>query len=107
LDPYFEIAKQYGWANRNYQTNQGPSYAAHQFFLGGTSAPDTYSKLFVSGNPSKEPYGCVATPDTTVTLIDPDGDEGTNPPIYPCFEHPTLPDVLNQAGISWKYYSDL
>jgi phospholipase C len=107
LQPYFDIAKQYGWANRNFQTNQGPSFSAHQFFLAGTSAPDTYSKLFVSGNPIKEPAGCTATPDNTVTVVDEDGDEDSHPPIYPCFEHPTLPDVLHDAQISWKYYSEL
>jgi phospholipase C len=107
LDPYFEIATQYGFANRNYQTDQGPSYSSHQFFLAGTSAPDTYSKLFVSGIPTKEPYGCVAPPDSRVAVVGPDGDEDTYPPIYPCFEHPTLPDMLNAASISWKYYSDL
>jgi phospholipase C len=106
VQPYFDIAKQYGWANRNFQTNQGPSFSAHQFFIAGTSAPDTYSKLFVSGNPVKEPAGCTATPDNTVTVVDAEGDEDTNPPIYPCFEHPTLPDVLNEARISWKYYSE-
>jgi len=106
VQPYFDIAKQYGWANRMYQTNQGPSYSAHQFFLAGTSAPTTYSKLFVAGNPAKEPAGCTATPDNTVTVVDEDGDENKFPPIFPCFEHPTLPDVLNQAGLSWKYYSE-
>ena len=25
--------------------------------------------------------------------------------IYPCFEHPTLTDMLNSANISWRYYS--
>jgi len=62
VQPYFDIAKQYGWANRMYQTNQGPSYSAHQFFLAGTSAPTTYSKLFVSGNPIKEPFVVPARP---------------------------------------------
>ena len=106
VDPYFQIAKEYGFANRMYQTNQGASYAAHQFFLSGTSAPTTNSKLFVSGNPIKEPAGCTATPDNTVTVVDENGDENSNPPIYPCFEHPTLPDVLKAAGITWRYYSD-
>jgi phospholipase C len=55
----------------------------------------------------KEPAGCTATPDNTVTVVDQDGDEDSHPPIYPCFEHPTLPDVLNDAQISWKYYSEL
>jgi len=39
LDPYLTLATRYGWANRMFQTNQGPSYPAHQFLFGGTSAP--------------------------------------------------------------------
>src|SRR5215471_10121683 len=39
LDPYLELATQYGWANYMFQTNQGPSFPAHQFIFGGTSAP--------------------------------------------------------------------
>ena len=27
--------------------------------------------------------------------------------MYPCFEHATLTDLLDQAGLSWKYYSPL
>ena len=103
---YFDIAKQYGWANRMFQTNRGPSYAAHQFFLAGTSAPTTFSKLFVSGNPDKEPQDCTSPPDVRVAVVDENGDEDSNPPIYPCFEHPTLPDVLNGVGVSWKYYAE-
>jgi phospholipase C len=106
VQPYFDMAKQYGFANRMFQTSQGPSFAAHQFLLAGTSAPDTYSKLMVSGNPTKEPAGCIGPPDNTVTVIDADGDEDSNPPIFPCFEHPTLTDVLNDAGVSWKYYAE-
>jgi hypothetical protein len=29
LDPYLTLATRYGWANRMFQTNQGPSYPAH------------------------------------------------------------------------------
>ena len=32
--PYFQIASQYGYANYMFQTNQGPSFPAHQFILG-------------------------------------------------------------------------
>jgi phospholipase C len=31
LDPYLTYAEQYGWANYMFQTNQGPSFPAHQF----------------------------------------------------------------------------
>src|SRR5579863_4890465 len=41
LNPYLDLATQYGWANYMFQTNQGPSYPAHQFIFGGTSAPST------------------------------------------------------------------
>jgi phospholipase C len=105
VQPYFDIAKQYGWANRMFQTNEAASFSAHQFFLAGTSALETNSKLFASGNPAASPAGCIAPPGTTVSVFDPDGDESTTPAVYPCFEHPTLTDVLNAAGISWKYYA--
>ena len=106
VQPYFDIAKQYGFANRMFQTNQGPSFAAHQFLFGGTSAPTESSVLFVSNNSSTpNNNGCIATPTTRVKLIDPAGSETTNAPIYPCFERPTLSDELDLAGVSWAYYT--
>src|SRR5215467_4666473 len=39
VNPYLTLATQYGWANLMFQTNQGPSFPAHQFIFGGTSAP--------------------------------------------------------------------
>ncbi len=38
-------------------------------------------------------------------MIDPSGSETSNPPIYPCFEHPTLTDLLDAANITWRYYA--
>lgn len=43
LSPYFQIAEQYGFANYMFQTNQGPSFPAHQFLFSGTSAPEQYN----------------------------------------------------------------
>ena len=53
LDPYLKLAKLYGWANYMFQTNQGPSFPAHQFIFAGTSAPtaaDDANGIFVSEN---------------------------------------------------------
>jgi phospholipase C len=47
--------------------------------------------------------GCAAQPLQTVQLINPQGQE--NQKIYPCFEHATLPDLLDAQGISWRYYT--
>jgi phospholipase C len=106
--PYFQLAETYTFGDRMFQTNQGPSFPAHQYIISGTSAPSVGSNLFVAENPvgSADPFnntGCIAPPTETVALIDPSGAEPRN--IYPCFEHPTLTDELNAQGISWRYYS--
>ena len=108
IQPYFDIATQYGWANYMFQTNQGGSYPAHQFIFSGTSAPSTNSDLFAAENPTKlpgQPTGCIAAAGQTVKLIDPQGQENSSQ--YPCFEHPTLSDLLEgaQSPIDWRYYT--
>jgi phospholipase C len=107
VQPYFDIATNYGFANRMFQTQQGPSFPAHQFLFAGTSAPSTDSPLFASENMfnEHESAGCIAPADQTVKLIDPTGSETSNAPIYPCFEHPTMGDLLDRANISWRYYA--
>ena len=102
--PYFQLAEQYTFADRMFQTNQGPSFPAHQFILSGTSAPTATSNLFAAENPNVG-AGCAAPPTASVALIDPSGNETMK--MYPCFEHQTLTDLLDNAGISWKYYTPL
>jgi phospholipase C len=107
IQPYFDLATNYGYANRMFQTNEGPSFPAHQFILSGTSAPTTTSNLFASDNTSPSgPVGCLAAADVVVPLLGPTGQiVGYQ---YPCFEHPTLTDLLDnapQGPISWAYYA--
>ena len=76
LDPYLTFAEQYGWANFMYQTNQGPSYPAHQFIFSGTSARSTAedaASTFISENygPKGTAVGCLAPADATTTLLSP------------------------------------
>ena len=109
--PYFDLAEQYTFGDHLFQTNQGPSFPAHQFIIAGTSAPDATSPLFASENPSvpgpfppgSELAGCRAPTGTTVAMIDPNGSEATR--IYPCFDHPTLIDLLNAQTVDWRYYA--
>jgi len=116
LDPYLTLATQYGWANYMFQTNQGPSFPAHQFIFGGTSAPtaaDDHMGIFASENMKGVPHannraGCIAEAATRVELVH----SNPNPPprgvedseIYPCFDHQTIPDIL-PAPLSWRYYT--
>jgi phospholipase C len=101
--PYFQMAERYTFADRMFQTNQGPSFPAHQFIISGTSAPTATSNLFAAENLNGGSIaGCIALPETTVILIDPAGKTSS---MYPCFEHPTLTDLLDAKGITWRYYA--
>ncbi len=102
--PYFQMAEQYTFADRMFQTNQGPSFPAHQFILSGTSAPTATSNLFAAENPfNVNLTGCIAYPTARVAMIDATGREASSQ--YPCFEHPTLTDLLNKKFVSWRYYA--
>jgi phospholipase C len=109
VQPYLTMAQQYTFADHMFQTNQGPSMPAHQFIISGTSAPAAGSNLFEAENPlgvknADNNTGCTAPAAEYVEQIDPAGVES---PIYPCFEHQTLTDLLNTANISWRYYAPL
>jgi phospholipase C len=101
--PYFQMAEEYTFGDRMFQTNQGPSFPAHQFIISGTSALTATSTLFASENPSSVRAGCIAPPGSRVPVIDPSGHEFCS--TYPCFDHPTLSDELDADGISWRYYT--
>jgi len=105
LNPYLDLVKAYGWANYMFQTNQGPSFPAHQFLFGATSAPwadADHKGIFAAENTPNSIVGCAAPPATTVWLINPQGVEFRQ--IFPCFERPTLADLLEARGVSWRYY---
>jgi phospholipase C len=108
VQPYFQMAEQYTFADRMFQTNQGPSFPAHQFIISGTSAPSTGSDLFVAENaqgitrPGND-TGCTAPVAEYVYQIDPAGNETKLQP--PCTDHNTLLDLMDTANISWRYYT--
>ena len=107
VQPYFQMAEQYTFGDRMFQTNQGPSFPAHQYIISGTSAPSVGSTSFAAENPNGgsggRGAGCIAAATAFVALIDPSGKESSK--MYPCFEHPTLTDEFDTKGISWHYYT--
>ena len=122
LDPYLNLAAQYGWANYMFQTNQGPSYPAHQFLFGGTSAPsaaDDAMGIFIAENPGGPAGGTTDAGGDTGCLaplnegnwligINSNGTEThllNNPLGTFCFSHDTMAGLLDDAGLSWKYYA--
>jgi phospholipase C len=110
LNPYLTLATQYGWGNFMFQTNQGPSFPAHQFIFGATSAPsltDDHNGIFASENMSGTGTGagCIAQSGVLVQLINANGVESPSNKIFPCFDHDTVADLLDPRNITWRYYT--
>ena len=119
VQPYFTLAETYTFGDRMFQTNQGPSFPAHQYLISGTSAVCAPGGTCPSGTTSVydvaevpvnagDTSGCIAAPDSYVLLIDttnPNPNTNETQTAYPCFDHPTLTDLLDAQGINWKYYT--
>src|SRR6266481_2051124 len=110
VQPYFTMAETYTFGDRMFQTNQGPSFPAHQYIISGTSATTEHGIFDAADNPQANQglAGCIAPPSTYVRIIDttnPDPNTNATQTAYPCFEHPTLTDLLDSAQLSWKYYT--
>jgi phospholipase C len=106
--PYFQLAAQFSFADEMFQTNQGPSFPAHQYLISASSVPQAGSPESVAENvigygPSGNNGGCDAPPGATVLLIDSHGNEGN--PIFPCLERQTLVDLLGASHVGWRYYT--
>jgi phospholipase C len=105
--PLFDMAEQYVFGDRMFQTNQGPSFPAHQYILSGTSTISNGSSLRAAENPLNPlglgpDGGCDSPPGALVTLIDSAGNEGQ--PVYPCFDRVSITDLLEKKSLSWRYY---
>jgi len=111
VQPYYDIAQAYGWANYMFQTNEGPSFPAHQFLFTGTSAPvapyNTGFLDFIAGNPPSNTSGCPygSSPPSPPAWVGPEGHTST-PNTAECYTHDSL--VTNSSGdkgFSWRYYA--
>ena len=106
VQPYFQMAEKYVFADRMFQTNQGPSFPAHQFIFAATSTNAPGSTLLASENPhyaDLTSLNCGGSASSFVRMIDPNGSEATT--MQPCFDHATLADLLDAKGLSWRYYA--
>jgi phospholipase C len=102
VQPYYAMAETYSFADELFQSNQGPSFPAHQYIVSGTSTTYNGSKWRAAENPGHQLGGCDSPPRTTVLLIGPKGQE--NRRRFPCFDRISIFTTLDQAGVSWKYY---
>ncbi len=105
--PYRELARQFTFGDRMFQSNSGPSFPAHLYLIAGTSQS-------IAENPAASVWGCDSSvlvdrlADNDPGAVD-DPSEPDTPilqsPTSQCLEAPTLADQLDAHNVSWAYYA--
>jgi phospholipase C len=93
---YHLLAARYALADENFATRLIPTFPSH--FALATAQPR------IAGNPNDSIWGCDSRPGTTVPLFGL-GETMIRPGVFPCFDQPTIGDLLDAAHVSWKYYT--
>ena len=96
---YWAYARTFTLDDHFFSTILGPSFPNHLVTVLG----DSHNTV---DNPVLNTYhswGCDAGQFTKVDAVDPQ--TGSHYFTRPCFDAGTLPDALQKAGISWKYYA--
>jgi phospholipase C len=100
IAPFWRWTK-VGWislADRYFTPVHGPSLPNHLFSIAAQSGG-----AIDNGGNSGPGTDCDGSSWGTITVID---NHGKRTQQSPCFDFQTLPDSLEKAGISWKYYAD-
>jgi len=99
ISDYWAYADNFVLDDNAWSSLSGPSFPNHMYTVAGASGPDIPHSAIANPVNAGSKWGCDAPSGATVKLYN-----GTNQ--YPCYSGiTTLPDELNQAGISWTYYA--
>jgi phospholipase C len=95
---YWAYAKRFAISDRFFSSVHGPSLPNHLYSVAAQSGGVIENMTGSTGGTN-----CDGSTTGTVPVMD---DKGQITQHSPCFDFQTLPDVLEAAGISWKYYAD-
>ena len=93
---YFTYARTFTLADHMFTSLHGPSFPNHVYAIAAQSGGAVGNFL------NADQWGCDAQPTTTVEVIDSQGNVSNQ---YPCFDFPTLGDLLQTANLGWTYYA--
>lgn len=96
---YWKYAKAFTLDDHFFSTVNGPSFPNHLVSVAGSSRNTI-------DNPTLNTFhswGCDAGPFTRVESVNPV--TGVHYFVKPCFDMTTLPDLLQSAHVSWRYYA--
>ena len=95
---YWAYASTYELADNFFSSMTGPSFPNHLYLI----AAQAGGAIRV---PPGSYWGCDASPTALVTILDPATMKTSRK--FPCFSFTSLGDVLDSAGVSWKYYAPM
>lgn len=93
---YHMLAARYALADENFAPRLVPTFPSHYTLATAQSR--------IAGNPKSEIWGCDAKPGTTVPIFG-EGEKMLLPGVFPCFDQKSIVDLLDDAHVSWKYYT--
>jgi hypothetical protein len=96
---YWTYAQNFVIADAMFSSLQGPSFPNHLYTVAAQSGGAVTSPYGSDGTTS---WGCDAPLTEFVDVVD---TNGVLSEVYPCFNFLTIADSLQNAGISWNYYS--
>ncbi|GIV00719.1 MAG: hypothetical protein KatS3mg014_2334 [Actinomycetota bacterium] len=104
---YFAWARDYVLCDNFFASVGGPSYPNHFFFVAGQSGgvldnPENIEVRFEDGKRFKS-WGCDAVGEHVFVLVK--DDKGNLTKHDTCFNFKSVPEQLEEAGVSWAYYS--
>ncbi|MGI8825756.1 MAG: phospholipase C [Chloroflexota bacterium] len=96
---YWAYARTFALDDHFFSTINGPSFPNHLVLIAASSNNTDDNPILNSYHS----WGCDAGPYTRVEQVNPQ--TGTRRFIKPCFDMTTLPDLLQRAGVTWRYYA--
>jgi phospholipase C len=95
IHPYAQLATTYSLSDRMFSSGLAPSFPGHVFLVAGRGPADDPIQTAYA------PWGCpeLQFPNDPKQVELFDGSD-----VSPCLEMPTIADLLDAKGVSWKYY---
>src|SRR5579859_570619 len=97
---YWTYAQNFVLADNTFSSLQGASFPNHLYTIAAQSGGVWNNTLQINGK--GQLWGCDANPLAQVPVLALNG-VVTKP--FPCFDFQTLADLLDGAGLTWKYYA--
>ena len=107
---YWSYAQHYGIGDNMFASWRGASFANNVFAVASKTGryDTTLDRRAIYGNPQDpvgglHTWGCNNSAQTTVSMMDL---QGNLTHVFPCFTFPSMPNLMDDAGVSWRYYSN-